>query len=142
MAKQLGRLFLLKAKIGGAYTTVGGLKSTKLSLNNSTIDVTTLDSVNVVGGNSVINQEIEAGVQKMSVDGSMLFDSDATFKMMMDASRTQAPLDCEVIWPNYGTFQNGAFLVTKLEGNAPFDKEITASITLEASGAINFTAAA
>lgn len=137
MAKQLGRAFLWKVKVGGVYTTVGGIQTTKLTLNNSTVDVTTLDSLN---GN-VLNSEIEAGVQKMSVDGTILFDSDATAKAVMDAARTQAVLDSEVIMPNYGTFQNGAFLVTKLELSGPVEKEITASITIEASGQIAFTPA-
>jgi predicted secreted protein len=135
MAKQLGRAFLWKVKVSGSYATVGGIQTTKLSLNNSTIDVTTLDSLN----NGVLNSEIEAGIQKMTVDGTILFDSDATAKVVMDASRTQAALDSEVIMPNYGTFQNPGFLVTKLELSAPVEKEITASITLEASGAVNFT---
>ena len=137
MAKQLGRAFLLKAKNAGVYTTVGGLKTTKLSLNNSTIDVTTLDSLS---GN-VLYSEIEAGLQKMTLDGTILFDSDATAKLVMDASRTQAAIDAEVIMPNYGTFQNAAFLVTKLELTGQVDKEISAAITLEASGVINFTPA-
>src|SRR5690242_12916844 len=98
MAKTLGRAFLLKAKNGGVYVTVGGLKSTKLSLNNSTIDVTTIDSLNA----GVLQSEIEAGVQKMTVDGSILFDSDTQAKLLMDASRTQAAVDAEVIMPNYG----------------------------------------
>ena len=137
MAKTLGRAFLWKVKNGGVYTTVGGLKTTKLTINNSTIDVTTLDSLN---GN-VLNSEIEAGIQKMTIDATVLFDSDATAKIVMDAARTQTALDSEVIKPNYGTFQNAGWLVTKFEDSAPFDKEISASITLEASGAIAFTPA-
>lgn len=137
MAKQLGRGMLWKVKVSGAYAVVGGLRTRSMTLNNSTVDMTTQDSLN---GN-ILNSEIEAGLQKFTIDGTVLFDSDPTAKAAMDAARTQNALDSEIIVPNYGTFQNASMLVTKLEFTGDHEKELSATISLEASGIINFTPA-
>ncbi len=135
MAKALGRSLLWKVKISGVYTVVGGLRTRTLTLNNAVVDVTTADSL--FGG--ILNSEIEAGLQKLTVDGTILFDSDTTAKAVMDAARQQTALDSEIAVPNYGTFQNAGFIVTKLSFTGDHEKEMTASITLEASGAISFS---
>jgi predicted secreted protein len=135
MSKQLGRAMLWKVKVGGVYVTVGGLKSRKFTLNNSTVDVTSQDSVNA----GILNQEIEMGVQKFSVDGTVLFDSDATAVAVMEAARLQTAVDSEIIVPNWKTLQCSTLYVTKLEGSGDEQKELSFSITIEASGIINAT---
>ena len=47
MAKQQGRTLLLKIGDGAgseAFTTIAGLKSKSITINNNAIDVTTLDA--------------------------------------------------------------------------------------------------
>jgi TP901-1 family phage major tail protein len=137
MAKARGRDLLFKIKVAGVYTLVGGLRARSMKLNNTTVDVTTQDSI---FGN-VLMSEIEAGMQKLSITGTVLFDTDPVAKAAFDACRTQSAVDAEIVVPNYGTFQNAAMIVTGIEFTGDHEKEMSSPITLEASGQINFTPA-
>jgi predicted secreted protein len=137
MAKARGRDLLWKIKVAGVYTLVGGLRARSIKLNNTTVDVTTQDSI--FGG--ILMSEIEAGMQKLPITGTVLFDSDAVAKAAFDACRLQTATDAEIVIPMYGTFQNAGFLVTGVEFSGDHEKEMSSPITLEASGQINFTPA-
>ena len=44
MAAQLGKSLLLKINISGTMTTVGGMRSTSMTLNDEMVDITNKDS--------------------------------------------------------------------------------------------------
>ena len=44
MAAQLGKALLLKKDISGTMTTIGGLRSTSMTLNDEMVDITNKDS--------------------------------------------------------------------------------------------------
>ena len=136
MAKSRGRDLLWKIKVGGVYTLVGGLRARSMKLNNTTVDVTSQDSV---FGN-VLMSEIEAGMQKLAITGTVLFDTDPVAKAAFEACRLQTAVDCEMVIPNYGTFQ-AMFLVTGIEFTGDHEKEMSSPVTTEATGQINFTPA-
>ena len=64
MAAQKGSAMLLKVDISGTATTVAGLRSTSISMNDEAVDVTTKDS-------SGLRQLLAGGgVQSFSASGS------------------------------------------------------------------------
>lgn len=135
MAAQKGSAFLLKIDTGaGSFATVGGLRSTGITMNDEAVDVTTKDSANV--------RELLAngGVQTVSISGSGVF-TDATSEATLRAAFGSSTFkDFQVIIPDFGTYE-GAFMVASLEYAGEYNGEVTYSVTLESSGAITFTAA-
>lgn len=138
MAAQKGSAMLLKVDISGTATTVAGLRSTSISMNDEAVDVTTKDSAGLrqlLGG---------GGVQSFSVSGSGVFTdaaSEAAVRTAFDAQRTAGTfVDFDVIIPDFGTFA-GPMMIATLEYAGEYNGEITYSITLESAGTFAFTAA-
>ena len=75
MAAQKGSAMLMKVGNGGSpetFTTIGGLRSTSLTINNESVDVTNKDSS---GKRTML---AAAGVQSISVSGSGVFTDAAS----------------------------------------------------------------
>ena len=141
MAAQKGSALLLKigadntaAASADTYTTVGGLRSTSLTLNDETVDVTTKDS----GG--IRELLANAGVRSMSVSGSGVFTSTASETTIKTAFGASSFHNFEIVIPDFGTYQ-GKYQVASLEYAGEHNGEVTYSITLESSGAFVFTSA-
>lgn len=137
MAAQKGSSLLIKIGDGGspeAFTTVGGLRSTSISLNDEAVDVTTIDSSN--------QRELLAngGIQTISISGSGVFTDAASESTLRTAFGASSFKNYQVIVPDFGTYE-GAFMIASLEYAGEYNGEVTYSVTLESSGAISFTAA-
>lgn len=137
MAAQKGSSLLIKIGDGGspeAFTTVGGLRSTSISLNDEAVDVTTIDSSN--------QRELLAngGIQTISISGSGVFTDAASEGTLRTAFGASSFSNYQVIVPDFGTYE-GAFMIASLEYAGEYNGEVTYSVTLESSGAISFTAA-
>ena len=139
MAAQKGSALLLKigasaaaAAASDTYTTIGGLRSTSISLNQETIDVTTKDSANA--------RELlaDAGVESVSISGSGVFTDVASEQTLQGAFGGANIPNFEIIIPDLGTYQ-GKFQITTLEYAGEYNGEVTYSITLESSGAVAFS---
>lgn len=146
MAAQKGSALLLKIDIAGTPTTIGGLRSTSITLNDEAVDVTTKDSSGhralLAGG----------GVNSVSISGSGVFTDVASETSLKTAffaqqntsdgssAQTAAFEDFEVIVPDFGTFA-GTFMIASLEYAGEYNGEVTYSVTLESSGYISFTGA-
>ena len=134
MAAQKGAALLLKVGNGGSpetFTTIGGLRSTSITLNDEAVDVTNKDSSG--------NRELlaDAGIHSMSITGSGVFTdaaSETTLKGTMNASSFT---NFQLIIPDFGTY-TGAFMCASLEYGGEHNGEVTYSVTLESSGAITF----
>ena len=75
MAAQKGSAMLMKVGNGGSpetFTTIAGLRSTSLTINNESVDVTNKDSS---GKRTML---AAAGVQSISVSGSGVFTDAAS----------------------------------------------------------------
>jgi TP901-1 family phage major tail protein len=132
MAAQKGSALLLKVNTSGSsYSTIGGLRSTSLTLNDEAVDITNKDS----SGNRTLLAD--AGVFSMSVSGSGVFLDDAADTILKDAVSATAFKSFQVLVPEFGTF-TGSFQVTSLEYAGEYNGETTYSVTLESSGAITF----
>jgi|TARA_R100000455_G_C6255632_1_gene111541 TP901-1 family phage major tail protein len=134
MAAQKGSSLLLKIGDGNnpeGFTTVGGLRSTSISLNDEAVDVTTKDSSNV--------RELLAngGIQTLSISGSGVFTDAASEGTLRADFGNSTFTNYQVIIPDFGTY-TGAFMVASLEYAGEHNGEVTYSVTLESSGTITF----
>lgn len=137
MVAQKGKDLLLKIDADGlgAFTTVAGMRSRRLSFNSETVDVTNADSAGrwreLLAG---------AGVQRAAVAGTGIFKdaaSDATIRSRFFAGEIG---DWQVVVPGFGTVE-GPFQITALEYAGEHDGEVTFELALESAGAIGFAAA-
>ena len=132
MAAQKGSALLMKIGNGGspeAFTTIGGMRSTSLTMNDEMVDVTNKDSSRA---RTLLAQ---GGVNSITVSGSGVFTdsaSEATLKAKFDVS---ALTNYQFLVPDFGTF-TGNFQLTTLEYGGEFNGEVTYSFTFESSGAI------
>ena len=135
MAAQKGSALLLKIGNGGSpetFSTVGGLRSTEISLNDETVDVTNKDS----SGNRTLLAD--AGVASVSISGSGVFTDAASETALKNAWSSGSFVNYQIIIPDFGTYQ-GAFQLTALSYAGEFNGEVTYSVTLESSGAVAFS---
>lgn len=141
MAKQLGRALLVKIGDGAdpvVYSNLCGLNSKSLTLNNSSIDVTTPDCTSPEGA---LYTETLAGVKNVSVSGDGFFeDSTAEARMNTVAMANDNKTDFEIVVPDFGTYA-GEFRISSLEFGGETEGGVTYSVSLESSGTVTFTAA-
>ena len=126
MAKQLGRALLVK--IGDAaspevFSNLCGLNSKSLTINNSSIDVTTPDCTSPEGA---LFTETLAGLKNVAVSGDVFFEDNS--------------VNMQIVVPDFGTYA-GAFRISSLEFGGETEGGVTYSLSLESSGAVTFTAA-
>ena len=139
MAKQLGRALLVKIDDGtGTKNNLCGLNSKSLTINNSSIDVTTPNCTTPEGA---LYTETLAGLKNVSVSGDGFFeDSTAEARMNTVAMAADNSTTFEVVVPDFGTYA-GTFRITSVEFGGETEGGVTYSLSLESSGAVTFTAA-
>lgn len=142
MAKQKGRLLLIKIGDGAtpteAFTTLCGLKSKTLTINNNEIDVTTADCADPGGP---LWTEVMDGAKRVSVSGNGYFKDDVNEAALNTLALADTPIgNFQIIVPDFGTFE-GAFLVSSLDFGGEQEDGVTYSLSLASSGEITFTAA-
>lgn len=141
MAKQLGRALLVK--IGDAatpevFSNLCGLNSKSLTINNSSIDVTTPDCTTPEGA---LFTATLAGLKNISVSGDGFFeDSTAEARMNTVAMAADNSVNMEIFVPDFGTYAGG-FRISSLEFGGETEGGVTYSISLESNGTVTFTAA-
>ena len=135
MPVQKGRDLLLKLDIDDTFTTVAGLRASRIALNAQTVDITTRESAGrwreLLAG---------AGIRSASLTGSGLFTDAAA-----DAAIRTLFFDTEIarwqaILPDFGTIE-GPFQLTALEFSGDHDGAMTYDLTLASAGELSFTAA-
>jgi TP901-1 family phage major tail protein len=140
MAKQLGRAFLLKIGDGEAsetFSSLAGLNSKSLTINNSAIDVTTPDASSP--GGALFAQSLN-GLKSVSVSGDGVFlDETAEARMNTVAMAADPEANFEIVIPNFGTYA-GAFKITSLDFGGETEGGVQFSLSLESSGTVTFTA--
>ena len=137
MAAEKGSGFLVKIGDGGApeaFTTIGGMRSTSLTVNSAPVDITNKQS----GGWRELLAG--AGVRRLSVAGTGVF-TDSAAETDLQAKALAASLDnYEIVFESGDKFA-GAFQVASLDYSGEFNGERTYSLNLESSGPVIFTAA-
>lgn len=141
MAKQLGRALLVKIGDGESSETFAnlcGLNSKSLTINNSSIDVTTPDCTTPEGA---LWTATLAGLKNLSVSGDGFFeDSTAEARMNTVAMSADNAVNMQIVVPDFGTYA-GAFRISSLEFGGETEGGVTYSISLESNGVVTFTAA-
>lgn len=139
MAKQLGRSFLLKVGDGEAsetFTTVAGINSKSITVNNSAIDATTPDAT--TPGGALWSQSMD-GLKQIAVSGDGIFlDESGQEGRLNDVAMSATPTaNFEILIPDFGTY-SGEFRITSFELGGETEGAVTFSISLESNGEISF----
>lgn len=134
MAAQKGSLVLIKVDVSGTQTTIGGLRSSTITLNDEMVDVTTKDSS---GSRELLPQ---GGTQSVTISGSGVFTDAASESTVRSNFASGSLATYNFIVPDLGTYA-GSFMISSLEYAGEYNGEATYSLTLESSGTVSFTAA-
>jgi len=141
MAKQLGRAMLVKIGDGQeseSFSTLCGLNSKTLNINNTEIDVTTPDCTTPGGA---MWTEVLSGVKQVTVSGNGFFeDSTQETRLHTVAMAADSVANFQIVVPDFGTFA-GAFHVGEVTYGGDSEGGQTYSLSLASSGAVTFTAA-
>ena len=134
MAAQRGGALLLKVDISGTMTTIGGLRSTSITLNDEAVDITSKDD------GQTRKLLAQAGTSSVSVSGSGVFTDSTAEQTIRTAFNASTFSSYNIIIPDLGTYA-GTFMIASLEYSGEYNGEVTYSITLESSGSITFSSA-
>jgi TP901-1 family phage major tail protein len=135
MVAQNGKDLLIKLDLGGGnYTTIAGLRATRISFNAETVDVTSLESQGgwreLLGG---------AGVRSASVSGSGVFVDANTDDRARQIFFQGTVETFQVIIPSFGIVE-GPFQITAIEYAGSYNGEATYELSLASAGVLTFTA--
>ena len=131
MAAQKGRAVLMKIGNAGSpetFTTIGGMRSTTLTLNDETVDVTNKDSTN--DARVLLAQ---GGIKSATVAGSGVFTDSASETTLYGKWHASANSNYQFLVPDLITV-TGAFQLTSLEYAGEYNGEATYSFTFESAG--------
>jgi TP901-1 family phage major tail protein len=140
MAAGKGSSFLLKENSTGTPATVGGLRSTSMTINGEAVDITTKDSnAFISSGNDKARDLLQGGgVRSMSITASGVFTDSSTENNIRGFAFDGAIQNYDLIFSD-GSKISGAFLITSYERAGEFNGEETYSLTLESSNTITYT---
>lgn len=132
MGAEKGSAFLLKIGNGGTpviYSTVAGLRTTQLSVNGESVNVTNKDSG---GWRELLSG---AGVRSVSVSGAGIFTGSAAEVRVRGNALAGAIDDYELSFES-GERMRGRFLVARLDYAGDYNGERSYTMSLESSGAV------
>ncbi len=140
MAAGKGSSFLLKENSTGTPATVGGLRSTSMTINGEAVDITTKDSnAFISSGNDKARDLLQGGgVRSMSITASGVFTDSSTENLVRGFAFDGAIQNYDLVFSD-GSKIAGAFLITSYERAGEFNGEETYSLTLESSNTITYT---
>ncbi len=136
MAAQNGKDLLVKLDLtgGGQFTTIAGLRATRISFNAETVDVTSLESQG--GWRELLGV---TGVRSAAVSGSGVFVDSATDDRARQIFFAGTVERFQVIIPDFGIVE-GPFQITAIEYAGSYNGEATYELSLASAGALSFTA--
>ena len=140
MAAGKGSSFLLKENSTGTPATVGGLRSTSMTINGEMVDITDKDSnAFISSGNDKARDLLQGGgVRSMTISASGVFTDSSTENLVRGFAFDGAIQNYDLIFSD-GSKVSGAFLITSYERAGEFNGEETYSLTLESSNTITYT---
>jgi TP901-1 family phage major tail protein len=136
MGAQKGKDLLLKvdAEETGAFATVAGMRSRRLSFNADAVDITNAESA------GRWRELLEgAGVRRAGLAGAGIFKDAASDASVRELFFNGSIRNWQVAIPDFGTV-TGPFQVTSLEYAGEHDGEVSYEIALESAGALAFAA--
>jgi TP901-1 family phage major tail protein len=135
-----GSSFLLKDNSTGTPATIGGLRSTSMTINGEAVDITTKDSnAFISSGNDKARDLLQGGgVRSMTLSASGVFTDSSTENILRGFAFDGAIQNYDLVFSD-GSKISGAFLITSYERAGEFNGEETYSVTLESSNTITYT---
>ena len=135
-----GSSFLLKDNSTGTPATIGGLRSTSMTINGEAVDITTKDSnAFISSGNDKARDLLQGGgVRSMTLSASGVFTDSSTENNLRGFAFDGAIQNYDLVFSD-GSKISGAFLITSYERAGEFNGEETYSVTLESSNTITYT---
>ena len=128
--KTKGAIFLLDVEVTtGVFATVAAMKTTTMTVNNETVDVTSKGD---------LQRELleNCGIQSVSIKAQGCISSADSYKKISYAANTGTLLNCK-IHSNNGEIFAGAFIISGFETSGEYNKEGLYSITLESADTFN-----
>lgn len=129
MAASRGRNILLKISDGtspGSFTSIAGLRSKTITINNETVDITTSD-------NAPWRQLLDnSGARTVSISGSGVFQDDVAVNSIEDLVMDGTTQEFQAVFEN-GDIIQGVFQVTSFEYGGEHTSEQTYSVSLESA---------
>ncbi len=136
MAAQKGSLFLVKVGDGvgshETFTTVASARSTGMTVNNESVDITAKDSA---GWRELL---AGAGIQSMSITLSGVFKDSVQEELIRGYSFANS-IDSYQLFSGNGDMFSGEFQVTSYSRAGEHNGEETFDLALESSGVITVT---
>ncbi len=136
MAAYAGKLLLIKKNTGTTgsptWTTVTGMQTKNLQINNTLVEITNDQSSN-------IEYLSGAGVTDFQATGEGVWKDDSVNKSFISDAISRTEDEYQVVVPGLGTFQ-GTMLAETTELSGTTKAETRWSFTLRATGTITFTA--
>lgn len=129
MSAQKGRNILIKISDGtspGSFSTVGGIRSRTITVNNETVDITTSDEAPW----RILMPD--AGIRSVTISGSGVFKDEAAINSLEDLAFNGNVEDFQAVFGN-GDMLQGLFQVTSFEYGGEHNGEQTYSLTLESA---------
>lgn len=129
MSASPGRSLLLRVNTTGTtFVTAGGLRTKQIKRSADRVDVTSADSAGrwreLLPG---------AAVQSLSFTASdFVWLNDGAYQAFRAAFEGGTLVTCQIVYPGSGYYQGG-FVVTGLDDEAAYDKEVTSTLTLESA---------
>lgn len=130
MPAQKGRAIIIAIGDGAtveAFTSIAGLRTKTLTINNETVDITTSDEApwrELLG---------DTGLRSVSLSGSGVFQDDTAINAIEDLVMSGLLSNFKITFEN-GDDITGAFQVTSFEYGGEHTAEQTYSMSLESSG--------
>lgn len=134
MAAQKGRALLMKlgdAATPEVFTTIGGMRSTSITVNDESVDITNKDS----GVTRTLLAQ--GGIVTFSVSGSGVFTDSASETTLREKISQTSFSNYQFLVPDFGTY-TGSFQLTSLEYAGEYNGEVTYTFAFESTGAITF----
>ncbi len=132
MGAEKGSAFLLKVGNGAqapVFATVAGMRTTQMSVNGETVNVTSKDSG---GWRELLSG---AGVRSVSVTASGIFTGSAA-EVRVKSNALAGQVDDYELSFESGERLRGRFLVTRLDYSGDYNGERNYALSLESSGAV------
>ena len=127
-----GRDFVLKMGDGASsetFTTVGGLRTTSLSINNNPVDITNVSS------NGWQEMLADAGTQSIELSADGVVSSDTQFATFEQAAHNRTTHNYQLESGN-GVTREGSFVISSYSESGAHGDAVTFNVTLQSNDAI------
>lgn len=134
---QKGKTMILKLGDGAtaeAFTTIGGMRTTSIVINNTSVDITDKDS------NSWQTLLADAGGRSIQISASGIYKDNNSERLFRDAAMTAGIDNYQVMFED-GSYFQGGFQIESLTYDGENNGTRMYSATLKSSGTITFTGA-